>query len=152
MEIQERTVDARVVVGIREMVPIADLSAFFERAMPAVAAELGRAGLTADGPPLSVYHQRDPEDFEVTVGFPVERAPAAAPARLAVEELPAGPTVQAVHEGPYDTLPVTYAALGDWLSEHDRKYGDTMWEEYLVGPDATVDALRWRTRVVFPLD
>ena len=41
---QEKTADVRVVVGIRQTVPIANLSVFYRRAMPDAAAELRGPG------------------------------------------------------------------------------------------------------------
>jgi effector-binding domain-containing protein len=147
--VEELTVPARTVVGLRERVPLTDLPAFFRRAVPAVAAAFARHGLTAVGPPTAVYRHEIARTFDVTVGFPVEWLPWDV-GRLFVEHLPAGRVVQAEHVGPYRTLPATYAALSGWFDAHRRVAPDLMWEEYLVGPGAAEDT-GYRTRVRYPV-
>lgn len=147
--IEEVTLPARTVVGLRERVAVADLAAFFGRAIPAVAAELAELGAVPAGPPTAIYRNEAARTFEVTVGFPVAGPPPAWHT-LIVEHLPAGPAVQAEHVGPYETLSGTYAALGNWFSAHKLTVPRTMWEEYLNGPGST-DEAGYRTRVVYPL-
>lgn len=147
--VTELTLPAGVMLGLRERVAMADLAEFFDRAMPAVAAEFARLGITPAGPPIAVYRHEIGHDFDVTVGFPVS-GPLANAGRLVMERLPAGHAVRAEHVGPYETLSVVYAALSAWLGAHKLVPPDVIWEEYLVGPGSG-DESAYRTRVVYPL-
>lgn len=143
------TLEPRTVVGLRQRVAVDELSAFFARAIPAVAGELARAGIRPDGAPVALYRHEQGHHFDVTVGFPVHEVPAATET-LVREELPGGRAVRAVHVGSYETLPATYSELSHWFAEHRQAPPDTMWEEYLVGPGGA-DETACRTRIVYPL-
>jgi hypothetical protein len=103
-EVQLLAVPRRVVVGLRERVAVANLPAFFGRALPVVLREMSRQAIRPSGPPLTIYRDEAGGEFEVTVGFPVE-VPASPVDVLVVDELPDGTVVQAEHVGPYETLP-----------------------------------------------
>jgi nucleotide-binding universal stress UspA family protein/effector-binding domain-containing protein len=148
--IEITTESARIVAGRRERVATAEMAAFFGRAIPAVAAELARIGVSVVGPPIAVYGHERSQVFDVTVGFPIDAEPPAGTG-LAVEHLPAGRVVRAEHTGPYRTLPAAYAALGNWFADHARTPPEIMWEEYLTGPGDAGEAA-YRTRIVYPLD
>ena len=148
--IEVTTLPARVIVGRRESVAVADLPTFFGRAIPVVAAEFARLGLVPAGPPTAVYTNEAHQVFDVTVGFPVDGGPPEL-GGLVAQRLPGGRVVRAEHTGPYRTLPTMYAALSAWFADHARTPPRLMWEEYLAGPDTTADESDYRTRVVYPL-
>jgi effector-binding domain-containing protein len=147
IQVEEVVLPERTIAGLRERVATGDMPAFFARAVPAAAAELGRAGIAPAGPPVAAYRQEIGDTFEVTVGFPVAAAPRTD--ALVRMTLPAGRVVQAVHAGPYETLTETYGRLADWFAARHLTPPPLMWEDYLVGPEGGADACR--TRVVFPL-
>jgi effector-binding domain-containing protein len=136
--------------GVRELVPLADLTAFFERAFPLVAAELERQGVAPAGPPFAHYRGKPGATVDVEAGFPVA---AAVTSHDGVEpgSLPAGRVARGVHVGPYDTLELTYAEIEDAVLAAGGALGDEMWESYLDGPDTGTDAGAWRTLVTCPL-
>jgi len=92
--VEEITLAPRTVVGLRETVAVNELSAFFTRAIPAVAAELARVGTRPAGAPVAVYRHEQGQQFDVTVGFPVDKAPDSTDA-LVREELPGGRAARA---------------------------------------------------------
>ena len=145
------TTEARPIVGLRERVATADLSDFFSGALPLVAERLGRAAIHPIGPPVAVYRDEHGPEFQVTVGFPVEQThtPPSIDG-LVRDTLPGGRAVRAVHSGPYESLPEAYARLGAWFARRAMQPPTMMWEEYLVGPDATGES-GCCTEVVFPL-
>ena len=140
----------RVVVGLRERVSMPELAAFFGRSVPVVLDEIFRQGIEPSGPPIAIYLHEAGQVFEVTVGFPVDE-PEVFRGALVIDELPQGRAVRAVHIGPYETLPETYAALGRWFTDRQVGIPRTMWEEYLEGPEAASGPSQYRTRVVYPL-
>jgi effector-binding domain-containing protein len=147
--VERVTLEPRVIAGLRQRVSLDELSAFFARAIPAVAGELARTGSRPAGPPITVYRHEEALHFDVTVGFPVAEAPAST-AALVCEVLPGGPAVRAVHVGSYETLSQTYTELSRWFAERKLPTPDLMWEEYLAGP-GSVGESEYRTRIVYPL-
>jgi effector-binding domain-containing protein len=146
-DIEMVTVAPRLVAGLCRRVAVKELSPFFAEAMPAVVQQLGRAGVSPVGPPMTVYRSERGHTF-ATVGFPVKPAPAGDP--LVHEQLPGGSVVRCVHVGSYETLPEVYHLLNCWFADRDLVLPQVIWEEYLIGPDTTCEA-GCHTRVVFPL-
>jgi effector-binding domain-containing protein len=139
-------------VGLHEIVVLAELPSFFGRAFATVAAYLGERGERPCGPPISFYEfaWRGPaEKVEVTAGYPVEDAIEAAPG-LTLVTLPGGPAATTVHWGPYERLHETYAVLTRWMAAKGHTPAAMMWEQYVVGPSAQADPARWRTNVIYP--
>lgn len=148
IEVEEVNLPPRIIAGLRKRVAVTDLPPFFAQAIPEIAAQLEREGITPGGPLVTVYDQEIGNTFEVMVGVPVDRA--LATDALTQLRLPGGRAVQSVHAGPYGTLPETYGRLSAWFAGRHLQPPGRMWEEYLVGPDTSGDA-GCLTRVVFPL-
>ena len=66
-------------------------------------------------------------------------------------ELPGGAAAVAIHEGAYDTLPDTHAAIERWLDANGLTSAGAPWETYLTDPGEVPDPKDWRTEVVYPL-
>ncbi|MBE1875953.1 GyrI-like domain-containing protein [Myceligenerans pegani] len=149
MEIERGEREAQEIVGLRETVRMDDLAEFFPRAMTASAEALAERGIEPSGPAVALFERAEGDAFDVTAGFPVP--PGAAPSDAVVAAmLPGGATVEAIHEGPYDSLRDAHRELTEWFRENGTDAPRAVWEEYLVGPETEDDAARWRTRLVYP--
>jgi effector-binding domain-containing protein len=157
MKIEQAELDARTVLGVREVVKMTELTEFFARAFAAAATELAKQGNHPAGPPVAIYSGQPTDMVTVTAGFPAIRPanpaqPPDATAGLVLAELPGGPAVTAIHIGSYDQLSTSYSKISAWMMEHQVKPTNQMWEEYLVGPDTVSDPALWQTRIVFPIN
>lgn len=150
MSIERGHRDAQRILGLHEVVPMAALTDFFGRAYGAVGAALAQQGAAPLGPPVALYGATADDEADVTAGFPVPDT-VTVPDGLVGPTLPAGPTVETIHTGPYDTLGATYESVMGWFAEQRLTPSEVMWEEYLVGPDSGADPSAWQTRIVFPL-
>ena len=150
MDIERGNRQPQEIVGLRETVPVDDLTAFFSRAFSRTMDALASRGVDPVGPPVALYGEMSGASVEVTAGFPVTVG--AAPSEDVIADmLPGGPTVETVHRGSYDDMSRTYEALMTQLAQEGVTTGTPMWEEYLVGPDSGRDASEWVTRIVFPV-
>ena len=134
---------------VRAQVPVQDLPAFFSRAYDQVLAAVRSQRAAPVGPPFALYHGMPGVTVDVEAGFPVSQAVPAS-GDVVPGTLPAGEAVEAVHVGPYDRLPDTYADVQAWMAEHHLSSGPQMWESYLSDPQSEPDPSRWRTLVVVP--
>jgi effector-binding domain-containing protein len=150
MNVEQVELAPRWIVGVRQMVAVADLHAVFGTAFAAAAAGLAAQGLAPAGPPTAVYREASADKVDVTVGFPVARTVPAS-GDLVCEPLPSGPAVATVHSGRYEVLGATYGELTAWMVGAGLVAAPVMWEEYLAGPGNEPDPARWRTRIVFPI-
>jgi AraC family transcriptional regulator len=65
--------------------------------------------------------------------------------------LQGGPAAVAMHAGPYDELPTTFAAIERWLEDNGYRAGGAPWESYITDPAEHPNPADWRTRVCWPL-
>lgn len=135
---------------VHELVPIADLPAFFERAFHAVAVALAAEGIAPIGPPFGLYRGMPGLEVDIAAGFPIE-APFRPYGKVLPDELPGGRAVVAIHEGPFDTMERTYALMQSWMAEHELFPDQLMWESYLTDPSTEPDPAKWRTEIVWPI-
>ena len=150
MQMDRIDLEPRTLLGVHEVVKMADLTEYFGRAFATASAALARQGLTPAGPPLALYHGMPTDTVDVTAGFPVADA-AQAGDGIAVTPLPVGPAVSTVYVGPYDGMTRTYDEIAAWLQTEKLTPRPDMWEEYLTDPEENPDPTTWQTRIVFPL-
>ena len=94
--------------------------------------------------------------IEIDVGVPVGVTLPADP-RVHSAQIPPGTFATVIHQGPYDTLVETTAALMDWAKQNKvnwvmaEQHKVTRWdgrvEHYLVGPPAEPNPKNWQTEI-----
>ncbi|MGV1007971.1 MAG: GyrI-like domain-containing protein [Dermatophilaceae bacterium] len=135
---------------VREQIPMAQLTEFFPRAFNAAMTVAQAQGLALAGPPFGKYYGIPGETVDVEAGFPVAGTVSDGEGVVA-GTLPAARVVQAVHVGPYDTLPDTYREVERWVDERQLRTQEVMWESYLTDPGQQPDPSQWQTMIVVPL-
>jgi effector-binding domain-containing protein len=135
---------------MREQVPMERLTEFFPRAFGAAMAAAQAQGVALAGPPFGKYYGIPGESVDVEAGFPVAGTVSEAEG-VSAGTLPAGRVVQAMHVGPYDTLPDTYSEVQRWVDQRGVHTQELMWESYLTDPGEQPDPSQWQTLIVIPL-
>lgn len=135
--------------GVRETVPMTELTDFFSRAFTATMEALQAQGVQPAGPPFGKYYGTPTDVVDVEAGFPV--AVAIQPSGNVIPgTLPGGKVVEAVHVGPYDTMETTYAEVQRYLADAHLTPASVMWECYLSDPETEPNSAEWRTQVCWP--
>lgn len=148
--IQIREQDEQLTAGVRERVPMPELTGFFSRAFEDTMAALQAQGVHPAGAPFGKYYGPPGAVVDVEAGFPV--AAAIAPAGNVVPgSLPAGSVAAATHIGPFDTLADTYADLERYFADAELTPAPVMWESYLTDPEVEPDPAGWRTEICWPV-
>lgn len=135
---------------VRERIPMADLSEFFDRAFSTVMAATQSQSVPLAGPPFALYRGMPTETVDVEAGFPVT-AGFKETEGVAPGTLPETEAFEAVHVGPFDTLGQTYGVIQERMRAEGLTPSDTMWEYYLSDPATEPDSTKWLTRVVWPI-
>lgn len=143
--------DEQPTAGIRESVPMAEMTDFFSRAFHDTMAAMQAQGVQPAGPPFGKYYGMPGATVDVEAGFPVLSA-IAPTGDVVPGTLPGGRVVEAIHVGPYDTLKDTYAELERHVADAGLTPGAVMWESYLSDPEAEPDPATWRTQICWPVD
>jgi effector-binding domain-containing protein len=140
---------AQPAVTMRSTIPVEKLKEFLGQAYCATLAYIGEMGEQPTGMPFACYHNMDMQALDVEAGFPVSRA---LPTRgeLLAAEIPAGRCAGCMHVGSYDSLPVTYAALSQWMAEQGLQPAGVVYEFYHTGPEVPPE--QTLTQIVFPLN
>jgi effector-binding domain-containing protein len=142
---------AQPTAGIRGSIPVEQVGAFVSRAFRVTAAALQAQGVTPAGPPFARYRGMPTSAVDIEAGFPVTRRidPAG---EVLPGELPGGQVIEAVHEGPYDSIRSTYDDVQRFAAESGLRPAEGMWECYLTDPQASPDPSTWRTMVCWPAE
>lgn len=148
IRVTERAEEQTAVV--REQMAMAALPEFFHRAFNAAMAQAQAQGVQVTGPPFGKYYGIPGETVDVEAGFPVG-GPISAADGVIPGVLPGGPVVEAVHVGPYDTLPATYREVERWIDERGLRTIELMWESYVSDPGEQPDPASWQTLICVPL-
>jgi effector-binding domain-containing protein len=141
---------AQHTLTVRARTPVQGLPAALGKAFAAVSAYLAELGEKPSGPPFTAYHNRDPQDLDVEMGFPVARK---LPGRgeILAGEIPAGRVASCVYTGPYAGIAPAYEALAEWMEENGYEASGIAYEIYWSDPAKTRPE-RLKTQIVFPID
>jgi len=124
-----------------------DISAEMGRCFGQVMRFMSDHGIEAAGPPLSVYHEHDPERLRFRAGMIVGPEALQSEAGAVKGDLtPGGHVLTFIHVGPYATLRDDYAEMMDWIAEQGLTMATPTWEIYLDDPGEVPEA-ELRTKV-----
>jgi effector-binding domain-containing protein len=99
---------------------------------------LTKAGVKADGPPMTIYTSTDDNGFQFQAAIPVAAAPKDPPqGDISVGQTPAGRAYKFVHRGSYDSMDTTYEAITNFLDEKGIDAKELFVEEYVTDPIST---------------
>lgn len=137
---------------LRETVPMKELRGFFSRAYSLVMSAAEQQHVQLAGPPFALYRGMPTDVVDVEAGFPVAAPfPGGGDGGVTAGTLPAGQAFEAMHVGPYETLPETYGAIMGKMQADGLTPGNAMWEYYLSDPAAEPDPAKWKTLIVWPV-
>lgn len=150
LDIALRDLPAQPYLAVKKRASRAEIAAAIGDGLGKVAAHARGGAHAFAGPPFARFHSTGPGLLTFDVGLPVA-ASAAGGGEVEAGSLPAGPAACAIHAGPYDSLPETYAALERWIEAQGRRPAGAPWEVYVTDPGDHPDPADWRTEVCWPL-
>jgi effector-binding domain-containing protein len=143
------TISQRAAV-IRITIPCSEMSKVMGPAFGELMAAVTAQGIAVTGPWYSHHFRMDPDTFDFEIGVPV--AAAIEPAgRVAPGELPGGRVVRTVFHGNYPGLGAAWGEFMAWIEAEGLVVRNDLWEQYVVGPEASPDPSAWRTELNRPL-
>ncbi|MGB6536038.1 MAG: GyrI-like domain-containing protein [Xanthobacteraceae bacterium] len=104
-----------------------------------VEAFVAKAGLKADGPPMTIFLATDDLGFDYEAAIPLAQLPKDQPhGEMAFGQSPGGHALEFFHRGSYDSLDDTYEAITNYLDEKHLDSKNILIEQYVTDP-ATAD-------------
>ncbi len=114
-------------------------------------AKLDELGVCPCGPPYLCYTDMSPDMtvFDIELGLPVPE-PLTVDGEFLATTTYGGRAVEAVHQGPYDSLETAYGAMLGFMGAQGLESTGAYYDIYLNDPDHT-PAADLLTRIVFPV-
>lgn len=131
---------------IHEVVPMADIAAFFDDAFTELPAVLGEQGIAPTGAAFARYAGPPGETADIEVGFPTD-GDVEPSGRVRPGTLPAGRVATVVHAGGFDQLGEAWGRLQAWIVEQGLTPGPDLWEVYVTEPNPEMDPADLRTEL-----
>jgi effector-binding domain-containing protein len=139
-------VPARPALVLKGQAKWDDAAKTLTNSLAKVTAAATKAGLAANGRPLTVFTDTDDNGFHYEAMLPIAKAPEGK-VKLAdgveVGASPAGKALKFEHRGSYDEIDATYEAITAYLDEKGLDTNNVFIEEYLTNltdaEDANVD-------------
>ncbi len=140
---------AQPALTIRTKTSLEGLPQAVGQAYMAIARYLGELREQRAGAPFVAYHNKDMQELDVEIGFPVRKR---LPSRKTIRstEIPAGTYATCLHVGPYTGLHEAYAALSAWMEENGYEASGLVYEMYLNDP-MSVSPEELETQIAFLL-
>ena len=135
---------------IRRKTAASEIAKTLSDCLPRVFAWAQQHGVPFAGPPFTRYLPSGPGLLSIEAGLTIA-APSKGEGDIIATELPGGPAAIAIHEGGYETLAETHAAVERWIEANKLESAGSPWETYLTDPGDKPDPADWRTEVVYPL-
>jgi effector-binding domain-containing protein len=142
------TLDATATAVIAGVVPMAEISGFFDRSFTELATVLGRQGVAPAAAPFARYAGPPGDTVDLEVGFPVHQ-PVSPEGHVRPGSLPAGRAARLIHAGSYDELADSWGRLGTWIAAQGLTPGTDLWEVYLTEPNPDMDPADLRTELIW---
>jgi AraC family transcriptional regulator len=148
--VTRKTLEPRLALVIRQKCAASEIAQTLSACLPRVFAWATQHGVPFAGPPFTRYLPSGPGLLTVEAGLTIA-APSPGEGDIIAVELPGGAAAVAIHEGPYDKLVETHAAVERWIDANGLTSAGSPWETYLTDPGEVPDPKDWRTEVVYPL-
>jgi effector-binding domain-containing protein len=100
-----------------------------------VEAYAAKAGLKADGLPMTIFLATDDRGFDYEAAIPLAAPPKDPPhGEIAAGESPDGRALEFVHRGSYESLDDTYEAITNYLDDKKLDSKNVLIEQYVTDP------------------
>lgn len=145
-----RNLDPQPALIIRSRVPRAGIAATIGQSLGRIIPHALAKGGALAGRPFARYPEFGAGTITIEVGMPLA-APIEGEGDIESFSLPGGLTAVAVHGGPYNQIPDTFAAFERWIGEQGRTPDGPPWEVYVTDPAEHPNHDDWRTEIYWPV-
>lgn len=136
--------------AVSGVVPMGELTGFFDTAYSRVFAAIGAQGIVPAGEPYAFYRAIPTDVCDLDAGIPVA-SPIEEDGDVHPTVLPGGRAATGIHAGSYEDLGESWGELMAWAGRQGVVPAGPFWEVYLTDPRPGVDPAELRTQLVVPL-
>ena len=132
---EEVTLAAKPIVYVKGTGAWDSAFATISGALKKVEAFAEKAGLKADGLPMTIFTATDDHGFDYQAAIPLAQPPKDAPrGEFLIGQSPEGRALKFVHRGSYEAMDDTYEAITNYLDEKRLESKDMLIEQYVTNP------------------
>ncbi len=132
---EEVTLTAKPIVYVKGTGAWDSAFATISGALKKVEAYVDKAGLKADGLPMTIFTATDDHGFDYQAAIPLAQQPKDPPrGEIAAGQSPEGRALKFVHRGSYEAMDDTYEAITNYLDEKRLESKDLLIEQYVTDP------------------
>jgi effector-binding domain-containing protein len=148
---EEATLTAKPIVYVKGTGAWDSAFATISSALKKVEAYADKAGLKADGLPMTIFTATDDHGFDYQAAIPLAQPPKDPPhGEIAAGQSPEGRALKFVHRGSYEAMDDTYEAITNYLDEKRLESKDMLIEQYVTDP-ASADEKNLVVNVFVPV-
>jgi len=133
-EVKEKK--AQPVLSVRTKSAVQDLPQVLGKYYGAIAQYLGELGENPAGPPYVAYYNKDMQNLDIEIGFPVSKN-LTGKEDIKMSEIPSGRFASCLYTGPYNEIEPAYNELTNWIEEKGYESTGVAYEIYLNDPSQT---------------
>jgi effector-binding domain-containing protein len=132
---QETTLTGKPIVYIKGSGTWDKAFAIISGSLKKVEAYVDKAGLKADGLPMTIFLATDDRGFDYEAAVPLAELPKDVPnGEIAAGQSPDGHALEFVHRGSYESLDDTYEAITNYLDDKRIESTNVLIEQYVTDP------------------
>jgi effector-binding domain-containing protein len=148
---EEVTLTAKPIVYVKGTGVWDSAFATISGALKKVEAYADKAGLKADGLPMTIFTATDDHGFDYQAAIPLAQPPKDLPkGEIASGQSPEGRALKFVHRGSYEAMDDTYEAITNYLDEKRLESKELLIEQYVTDP-ASADEKNLVVNVLVPI-
>ena len=147
IELKEQ--DSQPALYIRVRTSVGELPKIIGVNYMKIAAYLAELGEQPADAPFTAYHNLDMEDLDVEMGFPTSKL-LPGKGEIAAREIPQGPVVSCMYQGPYADMEDVYNEMFKWMEDNNYESTGVYYEYYLNSPEEVKES-DLLTQLVLPV-
>jgi effector-binding domain-containing protein len=148
---EDVTLTAKPIVYVKGTGAWDSAFATISTALKKVEAYADKAGLKADGLPMTIFTATDDHGFDYQAAIPLAQPPKDTPrGEIFFGQSPDGRALKFVHRGSYEAMDDTYEAITNYLDEKRLESKDMLIEQYVTDP-ASADGKNLVVNVFVPI-
>ncbi len=149
-EVTESDIPVKYYVGVRKVVPFAEIPAFFMNTLPLAMSTVQEQGLPLAGAPSGLFWTHDDStgtaDMAAVVPTSVEKKLGGG---VGVFTVGGGRALVIDYYGVYDSTGKAHYAMGDYMTQKKLRNIPPAVEEYITDPGAEPDTSKWLTKIIY---
>jgi effector-binding domain-containing protein len=150
-DFEDRMIGAMKVFGIREKMPVANLtSANFSEWYGTIGKLIAKQKLKYAGAPMALYYSYDNATTDIEAAIPVEGDGKDA-GKVKYHEIQGGRAIVVKFYGNYNGVEPVYNAAFEYIGKNGLKSNGPPMEIYITDPAIERDTSKWLTEIAFPV-